>query len=102
MLGFFLIQQIAAGLLQNKERSAATLAASGRSLAMSPTAFHTTAPDSEDASGLMYKILTQLPQETNSGATGAAVMINSPRAPGRRRARLVRGPLPAWCHSRGT
>ena len=81
VLGFFLVQQIAAGLLQNKERSAATLAASGRSLAMSPTAFHTTAPDSEDASGLMFKILTQLPQETNSGATGAAVMINSPRAP---------------------
>jgi two-component system sensor histidine kinase MtrB len=76
VLGFFLVQQIAAGLLQNKERSAATLAASGLTLAESPTAFPAIAPASPAASDLMYKILIQLPEETNSGGTGAAVMIN--------------------------
>jgi two-component system, OmpR family, sensor histidine kinase MtrB len=81
VLGFFLVQQIAAGLLQNKERSAATLAASGKTLATSPTGFNTTPPTAPAASGLMYKILTQLPQETNTGATGAAVMINTSQAP---------------------
>src|SRR5450755_1799744 len=54
VLGFFLVQQIAAGLLQNKERSAATLAASGVTLATGTTAFHTTLPDSGAASDLMY------------------------------------------------
>jgi two-component system, OmpR family, sensor histidine kinase MtrB len=82
VLGFFLVQQIAAGLLQNKERSAATLAASGLTLATSTTAFDTTRPYAAAASDLMYEILIQLPQETNSGATGAAVMINASRAPG--------------------
>ena len=82
VLGFFLVQQIAAGLLQNKERSAATLATSGLPLATSTTGFHTTRPAASGASDLMFKILTQLPQETNSGATGAAVMINASRAPG--------------------
>ena len=82
VLGFFLVQQIAAGLLQNKERSAATLAASGLTLATSPTGFPAINPASPRASsGLMYKILTQLPQETNTGATGAAVMINTSQAP---------------------
>jgi two-component system sensor histidine kinase MtrB len=85
VLGFFLVQQIAAGLLQNKERSVATLAASGLALATSPTAFQgsTAFPDpaSSKASDLMFNILAQLPQETSSGATGAAVMINASRAP---------------------
>jgi two-component system, OmpR family, sensor histidine kinase MtrB len=80
VLGFFLVQQIAAGLLQNKERSAATLAAGGLTLAESPTAFHTTSPANGAASGLMYQILRQLPEETDSGGTGAAVMINPARA----------------------
>jgi two-component system sensor histidine kinase MtrB len=85
VLGFFLVQQIAAGLLQNKERSAATLAASGLTLATSPTTFQSPTafpgPASSRASDLMFNILAQLPQETNSGATGAAVMINTSRAP---------------------
>ena len=85
VLGFFLVQQIAAGLLQNKERSAATLAASGQALATSPTASQSPTafpgPASSHASDLMADILAQLPQETNPGATGAAVMINASRAP---------------------
>jgi two-component system sensor histidine kinase MtrB len=83
VLGFFLIQQIAGGLLQNKERSAAALAASGRDVAESQTTFNTTNPASAAASGLMYEILRQLPQAKNSGdATAAAVMINTLRGKG--------------------
>jgi two-component system sensor histidine kinase MtrB len=81
-LGFFLLQQIASGLVQNKERSAALLAADGvkvaeNQLALGPPVL----PAAPGAGGLMYKILLTLPQERNAGvATGAAVMVNAARA----------------------
>jgi two-component system sensor histidine kinase MtrB len=77
VLGFFLIQQIAGGLLQNKERSAATLAAIGLGVAENQPALTTTPPDSPHANTLMYQVLAQLPEESNAGsATSAAIMIN--------------------------
>jgi two-component system, OmpR family, sensor histidine kinase MtrB len=80
VLGFFLLQQIAGGLLQNKERSAATLAGIGLGVAENQPALSTTSPDSSNANTLMYEILAQLPEESNSGrATGAAIMINKAR-----------------------
>jgi two-component system, OmpR family, sensor histidine kinase MtrB len=77
-LGFFLLQQIASGLVQNKERSAATLAADGVRIADNQLALQ---PSALPASpGLMYQILQTLPQEKNAGvATGVAVMINAAR-----------------------
>jgi two-component system sensor histidine kinase MtrB len=80
VLGFFLVQQIAGGLLQNKERSAATLAAIGISVAQGQPALITTPPSSSRANTLMYQMLGQLPEESSSGnATAAAIMINRER-----------------------
>ena len=81
-LGFFLLQQIASGLVQNKERSAALLAADGVKVAENQLALgRAVPPASAGAGGLMYKILLTLPQERNAGAaTGAAVMVNAARA----------------------
>jgi len=81
-LGFFLLQQIASGLVQNKERSAALLAADGVKVAENQLALETPVlPASAGAGGLMYKILLTLPQERNAGvATGAAVMVDAARA----------------------
>jgi len=80
-LGFFLLQQIASGLVQNKERSAATLAADGVRIADNQLALQPSVPPSAPgAGGLMYQILQTLPQEKNAGvATGVAVMINAAR-----------------------
>ena len=81
-LGFFLLQQIASGLVQNKERSAALLAADGVKVAENQLALGLPVPPaSAGAGGLMYQILLTLPQERNAGAaTGAAVMVNAARA----------------------
>jgi two-component system sensor histidine kinase MtrB len=81
-LGFFLLQQIASGLVQNKERSAALLAADGVKVAENQLALGLPVlPASAGAGGLMYKLLLTLPQERNAGAaTGAAVMVNAARA----------------------
>ena len=81
-LGFFLLQQIASGLVQNKERSAALLAADGVKVAENQLALGPPVPPaSAGAGGLMYQILLTLPQERNAGAaTGAAVMVNAARA----------------------
>ncbi|HXJ25399.1 MAG TPA: hypothetical protein VNH17_06860, partial [Streptosporangiaceae bacterium] len=81
-LGFFLLQQIASGLVQNKERSAALLAADGVKVAENQLALGLPVlPASSGAGGLMYKLLLTLPQERNAGAaTGAAVMVNAARA----------------------
>ncbi|HEX6855331.1 MAG TPA: MtrAB system histidine kinase MtrB [Streptosporangiaceae bacterium] len=81
-LGFFLLQQIASGLVQNKERSAALLAADGVKVAENQLALgRAVPPASAGAGGLMYQILLTLPQERNAGAaTGAAVMVNAARA----------------------
>ena len=80
-LGFFLLQQIASGLVQNKERSAATLAADGVQVAQNQLALKPgVTPESPAAGGLMYDILQTLPQEKNAGAaTGVAMMINTAR-----------------------
>jgi two-component system, OmpR family, sensor histidine kinase MtrB len=80
-LGFFLLQQIASGLVQNKERSAATLAADGVRIADNQLALQPSVPPASNrAGGLMYQILQTLPQEKNAGvATGVAVMINAAR-----------------------
>jgi two-component system, OmpR family, sensor histidine kinase MtrB len=80
-LGFFLLQQIASGLVQNKERSAATLAADGVRIADNQLALRPSVPPaSRGAGGLMYQILQTLPQEKNADvATGVAVMINAAR-----------------------
>jgi hypothetical protein len=89
VLGFFLVQQIAAGLLQNKERSAATLAASGQALATSPTASQS---------------LTAFPGPASSHASDLMADIrHDQRIPGadRRRARLVSGSLPAGSYPSG-
>jgi two-component system sensor histidine kinase MtrB len=82
LLGFFLLQQIAAGLLQNEQKAAATLAASGLSVAESVPGVKTVSPASSNAETLMDDMVTQLPQEKNPGATGAAVMINALRGSG--------------------
>jgi two-component system sensor histidine kinase MtrB len=82
LLGFFLLQQILAGLLQNEQKAAATLAASGLSVAESLPGVKTVSPASSNAEPLMYDMVTQLPQEKNPGATGAAVMINALRGSG--------------------
>ena len=81
-LGFFLLQQIASGLVQNKERSAALLAADGVKVAENQLALgQPVLPASPGAGGLMYQLLLTLPQERNAGAaTGAAVMVNAARA----------------------
>jgi two-component system sensor histidine kinase MtrB len=81
-LGFFLLQQIASGLVQNKERSAALLAADGVKVAENQLALEPAVPPaSAKAGGLMYQILLTLPQERNAGAaTGAAVMVNAAKA----------------------
>ena len=81
-LGFFLLQQIASGLVQNKERSAALLAADGVKVAENQLALGLPVPPAAaGAGGLMYQILLTLPQERNAGAaTGAAVMVNAARA----------------------
>jgi two-component system sensor histidine kinase MtrB len=81
-LGFFLLQQIASGLVQNKERSAASLAADGVKIAENRLAQQAAVPPaSAKAGGLMYQIIQTLPQERNAGAaTGAAVMVNQSRA----------------------
>src|SRR5690348_10538562 len=56
-LGFFLLQQIASGLVQNKERSAATLAADGVRIADNQLALQPSVPPSAPgAGGLMYQI----------------------------------------------
>ena len=49
VLGFFLLQQIAGGLLQNKERSAAALVETGVSVMENTTGFSTTQPTSANA-----------------------------------------------------
>jgi two-component system, OmpR family, sensor histidine kinase MtrB len=82
LLGFFLLQQIAGGLLQNEQKAAATLAASGLSVAESVPGVKTVSPASSNAETLMDDMVTQLPQEKNPGATGAAVMINALRGSG--------------------
>jgi len=82
LLGFFLLQQIVGGLLQNEQKAAATLAASGLSVAESLPGVKTVPPASSNAEPLMYDMVTQLPQERNSGGTGAAVMINALRGSG--------------------
>ena len=99
-LGFFLLQQIASGLVQNKERSAATLAADGVQVAENQLALKPgVTPASPAAGGLMYDILQTLPQERNAGAaTGVAMMINTARGQGRHRARLQPGPVPDGRH----
>ena len=80
VLGFFLLQQIAGGLLQNKERSAAALAATGLYVAENQPGISTTSPASSKANALMQGILAQLPGESNAGsATGTAIMINRNR-----------------------
>lgn len=80
VLGFFLLQQIAGGLLQNKERSAATLAAIGLGVAQNQPALFATPPSSSKANTLMYQMLGQLPEESSAGnATAAAIMINRDR-----------------------
>ncbi len=80
VLGFFLLQQIAGGLLQNKERSAASLVATGVVVAENVPGFSTTTPASSNAQTLMRQILRQLPGETNAGSTtGTAIMINKSR-----------------------
>jgi two-component system sensor histidine kinase MtrB len=80
-LGFFLLQQIASGLVQNKERSAASLAADGVQVALNQLALKPgVGPAAPQAGQLMYQISQILPQELNAGAaTGAAVMINAAR-----------------------
>ncbi|MEP7026297.1 MAG: hypothetical protein ABJB47_21340, partial [Actinomycetota bacterium] len=79
-LGFFLLQQIAGGLVQEKEKSAATLAAEGVRTAESQLDTKLVLPSDGGANGLMYDILLALPQERNAGAgTAAAVMINEAR-----------------------
>ena len=82
LLGFFLLQQIVGGLLQNEQKAAATLAASGLNVAESLPGVKTVPPASSNAEPLMYDMVTQLPQEKNPGATGAAVMINALRGSG--------------------
>jgi two-component system sensor histidine kinase MtrB len=77
VLGFFLLQQIAGGLLQNKERSAAALVETGVSVMENMPGFSTTPPASANANALMGEIIDQLPGESNAGnATGTAIMIN--------------------------
>jgi two-component system, OmpR family, sensor histidine kinase MtrB len=77
VLGFFLLQQVAGGLLQNKERSAAALVETGVGVTQNAAGFSTTSPASGDANTLMHEVLGQLPGETNAGsATGTAIMIN--------------------------
>jgi len=77
VLGFFLLQQIAGGLLQNKERSAAALVETGVGVIENTTGFSTTPPASANANTLMREILGALPGESNAGsATGTAIMIN--------------------------
>jgi two-component system sensor histidine kinase MtrB len=81
-LGFFLLQQIASGLVQNKERSAASLAADGVKVAEVQLGLRPgVQPASPAASDLMYQIMGTLPQEQNAGEeTGVAVMVNAARA----------------------
>jgi two-component system sensor histidine kinase MtrB len=81
-LGFFLLQQIASGLVQNKERSAASLAADGVKVAEVQLGLRPgVQPASPEASDLMYQIMGTLPQEQNAGEeTGVAVMVNAARA----------------------
>ena len=77
VLGFFLLQQIAGGLLQNKERSAAALVETGVGVIQNTTGFSTTPPASANANTLMREILRTLPGESDAGsATGTAIMIN--------------------------
>ena len=77
VLGFFLLQQIAGGLLQNKERSAAALVETGVGVIENTTGFSTTSPASANANTLMRKIVRTLPGENVAGsATGTAIMIN--------------------------
>jgi two-component system sensor histidine kinase MtrB len=76
-LGFFLLQQIAGGLVQNKEKAAATLASEGARVASNQLAPKNVQPASPDADGLMHHILLQLPQDRDAGGTGAAVMVNT-------------------------
>jgi two-component system sensor histidine kinase MtrB len=77
VLGFFLLQQITGGLLQNKERSAAALVATGLGVAQNQPGISTTPPASSKANTLMHQILAQLPGESNAGtATATAIMIN--------------------------
>ena len=95
-LGFFLLQQIASGLVQNKERSAASLAADGVRIAENQIALHPgVSPASAAAGGLMYQILGTLPQEQNAGAaTGVAMMINTARGRDAYLLGLYQGPYP--------
>jgi two-component system sensor histidine kinase MtrB len=80
-LGCFLLQQIASGLVQNKERSAALLAADGVKVAENQLALRPPVPPAAArAGGLMYQILLTLPQERNAGAARRAVMVNGGRA----------------------
>src|SRR6266516_1669242 len=80
-LGFFLLQQIAGGLLQNKERSAAALVETGVSVMENAPGFSTTPPTSANANALMAEIIDQLPGESSAGnATGTAIMINKFRS----------------------
>jgi two-component system sensor histidine kinase MtrB len=77
VLGFFLLQQIAGGLLQNKERSAAALVETGVGVIENTTGFSTTPPASANANTLMREIVSNLPGATNAGSTtGTAIMIN--------------------------
>jgi two-component system sensor histidine kinase MtrB len=77
VLGFFLLQQIAGGLLQNKERSAAALVETGVGVIENTTGFSTTPPASAKANTLMHEIVRTLPGESVAGsATGTAIMIN--------------------------
>jgi len=81
VLGFFLLQQIAGGLLQNKERSAAALVETGVSVMENMPGFSTTPPTSAHANALMGEIIDQLPGESSAGnATGTAIMINKFRS----------------------
>ncbi len=81
VLGFFLLQQIAGGLLQNKERSAAALVETGVSVMENAPGFSTTPPTSANANALMAEIIDQLPGESSAGnATGTAIMINKFRS----------------------
>jgi two-component system sensor histidine kinase MtrB len=80
-LGFFLLQQIAGGLVQNKEKAAAALASEGARIASNQLAPKVVPPDLAAADGLMYNILLQLPQDRDAGGTGAAVMVNTVLSP---------------------
>jgi two-component system sensor histidine kinase MtrB len=80
-LGFFLLQQIAGGLVQNKEKAAATLASEGARIASNQLDQNFALPDSINADGLIYNTLLKLPQDRDAGGTGAAVMVNTELSP---------------------